>query len=187
MAIAISAWLDAHAEGAVRDVWRRMAAAGIDRSLDQGPFRPHLTLGVWHGPSSGTVTAALTAALAGERRREIRFEMVGVFVAPEPAVFLGPTSCPALRALHATVRAAVAALAGEPVARCLPDRWNPHRTVAWGLSRAALPAAVGVVIDAAVLLLTAVVDRVGVIVTPDETEVASVALGVSPSSPAAAS
>src|SRR6476661_2124426 len=103
MAIGISAWLDAHAEHAVRELWRAVAEAGLDRSLHDGPYRPHVTLGVWEELPPGDATAALRRAVAGRAPVAVTFEIVGVFAAPRPAAFLAPTVAHGLRALHEAV------------------------------------------------------------------------------------
>lgn len=182
--LAISAWFDEVAETAVRDLWRRIAEAGVDGSLHEGPYRPHVTLGVWEELPRDTARTHLAPLLADRAALEIRFRAIGIFP-PHPAhadirhaaVWLAPTVTPELRALHEDVHSAIATTDARPIHRYTPGRWNPHCTLAWQLEPEDALAASAAVIDAAVLPMRATIARVGLIETPAEVELDFFSLG----------
>lgn len=73
--IAVSAWFDERAEGVVHGVWRQLAEAGVDDSLHAGPYRPHLTLGVWDDVPLEAVAPLVAAVPAFP----VTFRAVGIF------------------------------------------------------------------------------------------------------------
>src|SRR5207249_672755 len=64
MAIGVSLWFDDALEARVRALWRMIAERGISRVLHDGPYRPHVTLGVWERLDLERFVPALRA-LAG--------------------------------------------------------------------------------------------------------------------------
>src|SRR5471030_2026457 len=84
-------WFDRSAELRVRAVWKQMAESGVDETLHHGPYRPHITLGIWHDLTVDDAVALtkVVASICGPVR--VQFEVVGMFVHPEAAVFLAPT------------------------------------------------------------------------------------------------
>jgi hypothetical protein len=96
-----------------------MADAGLDESLHAGPYRPHLTLGVWNElprEIASTVLASIAVDLPPLR---LSFPITGVF-ADTPAVFLAPTVSPQLHALHEQVHRDLESPVHSPVLYYLP-------------------------------------------------------------------
>lgn len=180
MAIAVSAWLDTDSERVVRDLWARLADASVDGSLDGGAYRPHLTLGVWDELPVTSATDALAGIARDVGPLPIELGALGIFP-PHPehdvAVWLAPTLSTALRELHERVHATLGALGTGARAHHLPGRWNPHCTLAWRFDAALVPRAVEVVLGAELLPLEATIERLGLIDTPAEVELAAVPLG----------
>ena len=92
MATAVSAWFGEASERILRHVWRQLAESGVDESLHVGPYRPHLTLGVWEALPPGEAAGVAQAIAATVPQQPITFPVLGAFVDPEPTVFLAPLS-----------------------------------------------------------------------------------------------
>jgi 2'-5' RNA ligase len=177
MAVGVSLWFDEAFEDAVRAVWRAVRDAGVASKLADGPYRSHVTLGVWERvdrPEADAVLAVLTATRANFA---VRFDAYGAFSRPEPGIFATPTLTTRLRELHETVHRALAPHAHDPTPRRLPDAWNPHCTLACGLPADRLPEALAVALRSLPLPISGTADRVGLIDTPAEVELACFPLG----------
>jgi 2'-5' RNA ligase len=172
MAFGVSLWFDEAFEHTVRAVWRAVADAGVATKLVDGPYRPHVTLGVWERIDRPAVDEALAALTAVRAPFAVRFDAYGAFSGPEPGLFATPTLTTRLRELHESTYAVLAPHAHEPTARRLPEAWNPHCTIAWGLPAERLPQALAVALRALPLPITGTADRVGLIDTPAEVELA---------------
>jgi 2'-5' RNA ligase len=168
VAIAISGWFDRSAELSIRTVWKKMAESGVDETLHHGPYRPHVTLGIWNDLTVDDAVALtkVVASRCGPVR--VQFEVVGMFVHPEAAVFLAPTVSFELRTLHERVHNAAQQTLAVPFDYHIPGCWNPHCTLAWNLAPEALSRAVTVALAAVSLPLTATINQIGIIETPAE-------------------
>ena len=60
----------------------RARAAGIDASLHEGPYRPHLTIGVWEWLDVADAADRLRAALVDTAALPLDFQVIGVFRRP---------------------------------------------------------------------------------------------------------
>jgi len=110
-------------DGAVREVWRRLAAAGLPSlaTHTHPTNRPHLTLAAADDlPELGPVLAPLplSATLRGLVRFEGRVAMLAWRV----------TADPALRALQERIWHALDGVPRSPLHQ--PDRWVPHVSLA---------------------------------------------------------
>jgi 2'-5' RNA ligase len=180
--IGISAWFDLETEENIRGLWRVLADAGLARALFDGPYRPHVTLGVYHEVDVSELIAALRPQLLSIRPIPIRFAGLGAFLNDPPALCLSVTQSRALNELHSRVHDLFAVLGRGPVAHYLPDAWNPHCTIALELPGRTLPQAVELLSTMA-LPRGGVIDRVGVIDTPAEIELEALQLGSEESTP----
>lgn len=174
--LAVSAWFDEESERVVRQLWRAVSEAGHDASLHTGPYRPHVTLGVWERAEHGAAARSLESLAASTAPLTVTFRALGIYPG-EPGVYLTPTVTPELRGLHERVHVALAEIAGGPVDRHRPRRWEPHCTVAWHLERRDVPAVVSLLLEADALPLEATITRIGLIETPAEVELGSLPLG----------
>jgi 2'-5' RNA ligase len=174
--IAVSAWLDERSEVLVRDIWRQMAKAAVDESLHAGPYRPHITLGIWEEVRVDAASTRLKSLASEVSVFPLTFRAIGIFPGHgsdpggTPGVYLVPSVTPELHRLHEGVHALVAGVGAGPIYRYVPGRWEPHCTVAWRLATHRISRAVDVVIDAGVLPLAATITRIGLIETPAEIE-----------------
>ncbi len=177
MAFGVSLWFDEAFEDAVRAVWRDVRDAGVASKLADGAYRPHVTLNVWERVDRPGLDDALAALTAARTPFAVRFDAFGAFTGPVPGLFATPTVTTRLRELHEAVHAALEPHAHEPTPRRVPEAWNPHCTLAWGLPAERLPDALAVALRTLPLPLTGTADRVGLIDTPAEVELACFPLG----------
>ena len=167
----------------MRDLWRAMADAAVDDSLHVGPYRPHITLGVWDDLMLQMASSRIAVVVSDVPAFEVRFRAIGIFpphrthgdIRRDAAVWLCPTVTPQLRRIHEQVHAAIRP-EGRPVHRYVPGRWNPHCTLAWRLTPQRALTAVNIVMRAAALPLSATITRIGLIDTPAEIELKSFSL-----------
>lgn len=170
MSYAVELYLDPATEAVVRQVWDRLAEAGVSASMRESGYRPHVSLGVSDGLDLEGAGAALEA-LAGRRSPfKLTFSYLGVFRSSEATVFLGVTVTRALLALHAEFQARF-----QPFAQGLwdyyrVDAWVPHCTLAFDLPPSQVPAAVAIAQEVA-LPITAQAVALGITaVSPTSSE-----------------
>jgi len=126
VAVAISGWFDRHAELDVRSIWKRMAESGVDETLHDGAYRPHVTFGIWKDLAVDDAVALTKVVASSCGPVRVQFEVVGMFVHPEAAVFLAPTVSFELRTLHERIHRAAQQSSAAPCDYHVPGRWNPH-------------------------------------------------------------
>jgi 2'-5' RNA ligase len=134
MPFAVSVWFDETTDREIRALWRVMADEGVSRFLHDGPFRPHLTLALYEELEVSAVVAALRPLAEQQEGFSIPLASIGVFPGAEGVVFLAATRTPLLDALHRRVHERLADFATGPHAYYLPERWNPHCTIALGIT-----------------------------------------------------
>lgn len=175
MAFAVSAWFDAALEGRVRSIWRLLSERHLSSSLHEGPYRPHITLGVCEELDRSAFSSALRRAIPSSRRLPAVLPSLGVFNNDPPAIFLGVTVSPDLLDLHALVHRLFPAHGQGPSAFYLPSRWNPHCTLAPAVGPTELARAM-ILLTEMKLPLMGSIERVGIIDTPAEIELEEITL-----------
>src|SRR5258706_1687319 len=126
MAIGVTLWFDELLEARIRDIWAELAAHGISTLLHEGPYRPHVTLGVWERLDIDACVLALREAAPAWPAFPIRFGAVGTFPGDEGAAFLQPVAGAALHRMHRDVHDLTTPFAANPFPYYVPDAWNPH-------------------------------------------------------------
>jgi 2'-5' RNA ligase len=136
MAQALEVFFDARADAAVRDLWQRLAAAGLPGPVAPGRCRPrpHVSLTVADHLDPGRL-AVLRLVLA-ERRPDLHLTTLGTFPGGDGVLFLGATPTPDLLGFHTRVHQALAGQSARHSPYYLPGRWVPHCTLARGLEPA---------------------------------------------------
>jgi 2'-5' RNA ligase len=175
MAFAVSAWFDPALEARVRAIWRLLGEAGLSSDLHEGPYRPHVTLGIHDELDRSAFSAALRGALRGRGGLPVALPSLGVFANDPPTLFLGVTTSQALLDLHALVHRHFRAHGKGPHAYFLPDRWNPHCTLAPAIAPAELARAM-ILLSEQKLPLVGRIERLGIIETPAEVELEAIDL-----------
>jgi hypothetical protein len=179
MAFAISLWFDEVSEADIREKWQRLHAGGISTALCSGPYRPHITLGIWEQLDLDQLRAQLKPEITTLESFEITLPFIGCISAPPgkisnsgSAVFLGVTPTSLLLSVHELVHAAAGISANSCRQFYKKNVWNPHCTLAANVPSADVPRAVEIA-QRFSFPMQVRVDRVGVIETPAEVELDS--------------
>lgn len=131
MAFALSLLLDDGLTGAVAAQWRRLADAGLSRSMLDLGYPPHVTLAVYDELKAQRAAITLDEVFANGARFEVTLTGVATFGAGSGVVYAALAPSPNLARLHATALAAI----GEGCrAHYQAGQWTPHCTLATGLS-----------------------------------------------------
>ena len=126
-------FLDADAEARIREIWERIAAAGLpSRLLDLG-HTPHVSLGVCARLEPLAFSARLAEFAAREPKPHATFVSLGTFSNRQGVVFFGLIATPELIDLHARFDALFSASAHELWEFYRPGRWVPHCTLTTAL------------------------------------------------------
>ena len=170
MAYAVSLFFDEPTTAAVRHTWTRMAQAGVSSLLSNGPYRPHLTLAICSELDADALAPDLASLASAQERFPVSLSYTGIFTGAEVTVFAAATASRTLLALHRRVHGLLRLHGAGPSPYYLPDRWNPHCSVARRITEEAIPRAVATCLEMP-LPLQGYVERIGVIETPEETEI----------------
>ena len=173
--IAASLWFDPALEAEIRELWAGLARAGITDGLHAGPYRPHVTLGSWDSMALAPFMADLQRLADQTSPLRMHFDAVGTFEDRESVAFLRPRPSAALASIRARVHAIAAAHGSGVHHRTVPDTWNPHCTLAWGLAPATLARALEF-LHGAQLPAPGRAVAIGVIDTPAEIELERIEL-----------
>jgi 2'-5' RNA ligase len=173
MAFAVSAWFDAVLEGRVRAIWRLLSETTLSSTLHEGPYRPHITLGIYEDLDRSAFSSALRRAIQGHASLPVFLPSLGVFNNDPPAIFLGVTVSQALLDLHALVCRHLNAHGQGPRDYFSTDRWNPHCTLAPAIEPTKLARAM-TLLNEIELPLVGSIERLGIIETPAEVELETI-------------
>jgi len=140
-------YFDDQADAAVRQLWQRLADAGLPSlaTRTHRRHRPHVSLAV--AESLAEADPAPLRPVLMSRRPALSLYTLSRFPEPGGVLFLGVQVTPELLAFHADVHAA---LAGQPIrhwAYYLPGNWIPHCALAEGLDGSEAGRAFGLLAD----------------------------------------
>ena len=131
MPYAVTLRLGAAAAEPIEAMWRALAEAGLHDDAIALGYPPHLTLSIQPDTvDPGQLRTAIGQCAEGWDAEPLRFAGFGVFVAPEPVLWLAPVVTDGLLARHAALAGALAHLPRDPHYR--PGAWVPHVTLAKG-------------------------------------------------------
>lgn len=175
MAIGVSAWFDSASEQRIHEIWQDLHEQGINSTLHVGPYRPHITLGIYDKLDVDSFVMALDEELKNVAPLPFILPSVGIF--PEPlAGFFNVTVTVQLLKIHSIVHQIMAARGTSPVPYYLPDRWNPHCTLAPDLAKDKI-SDFSIYAAGLQLPIEGMINRIGVIDTPAEIELSEIKLG----------
>ena len=128
MPFAITLCLDPISAEPLQNMWRALAAAGIDRDRTDLGYAPHLTLAIFPDKAPEARLRAAVAAMPERwRAMPVALSGFGIFPGPASVIWAVPVVTAALLACH---RALLAALPGlEPDLHYRVDAWVPHVTL----------------------------------------------------------
>ena len=175
MGYGISAWFDHDTEQRVRVLWSRIADQGIFRDFTDGPFRPHVTLGVYESLAVTEFRSALARPLSELPRFAIRFPGIGFFPGDSLVAYLTITPSSSLETLYRTVHSVATGFGRNLHSNHLPDHWNPHSSLGLNLAVSSAQSLLDF-LSFEPFPIVGTVDRVGIIDTPAEIEVGTVYL-----------
>lgn len=167
MAYAVSVFFDKQTETIIRQIWARMAEAGVSSFLSDGPYRPHLTCAICAELDIAQFAPALASLALFQKHFPVTLSYPGVFAGEETAVFLAATVSQTLLTFHQQVGRLIHLHGRGPNPFYLPDCWNPHCSVARHIEAGAVLQAVTACLDSA-LPIHGFVESVGIIDTPAE-------------------
>jgi 2'-5' RNA ligase len=170
MPFAVEMFFDENADKLVRNVWNELAVAKLTSSMIDGGYRPHVTLGVFEGYTSPEFENEFRSFIGRRGVFSVKFDYLGVFPRPEGVVYFGAVVTGQLLSVHGEFTRHFASLMMGIRPYYLPGSWVPHCTLAYGLSVAAIPAAVEVC-SRSVLPITAQVKEIGLVEIPKHREV----------------
>lgn len=163
MPFAIELFLDDRSAGAVRDLWRVLAEAGLDGWQLASGATPHVTLAVYPTLDLTTAAPAVAAVAAATPPLPVAFASIGCFPTNQGVVFLAPVVTGELLAVHQRCHAALAPVAPPSWTYYLSGHWVPHCTIGFELPVERIPAAVGLCHERGGLPLAGRFTRVGVV------------------------
>jgi 2'-5' RNA ligase len=139
VAQALEFFFDDEADAAVRELWRRLDAAGVPSlaSRSHKRHRPHVTFAI---ASSIPVKARrnLAESLRLLSLPALWLYTLGTFPTKENALFLGAVTDAEVLAVHSAVHDVLAGKVRDPWAYYLPGAWVPHCALAQDLDVAQL-------------------------------------------------
>lgn len=144
MNFAVEMFFDPASDERVREVWERIAKAGLpSRLLDNGST-PHVSLGVCAELDPVAFAPQLREFAARERRISARLVSVATFANREGVVFFGVVATRDLLELHERFDEMFARAAHGPWEYYRPGRWVPHCTLTTALDPTQVAAALRV-------------------------------------------
>jgi 2'-5' RNA ligase len=124
----------------LRAVWQSQAEVTGSRTLLDGPYDPHITLGLFKNLDQEQFRSELRARARDFQEFEIRFGHIGQFSGEEGTLFLVPVHNKSLTKLHQSILGICDKLKGA-LARpehYLPENWVPHCSISWRTDRASI-------------------------------------------------
>lgn len=160
-------YFDPETDRQVRAVWQALADAGV-APLPPAGIRPHISLVAYE--ELPAEAEARLRELAAAPPLPVLLDHLGLFLHPEPVLFVEPLVTPALLELQ---RRAYAGLGGQHTnPYYMPGRWAAHCTLAYPFERARLVQAVEIA-ERFPLPHTALLTEIAVIHIPPVEEVFS--------------
>lgn len=117
------------AAGAVRRWWDRLEAALGIRGVRRVPF-PHVTLFGFEGVAHPVVQDLLEARCEELPPLQLHAAGLGLFMKPQPVLYMPVIRAPGLETLHRTLWEGLADLQAHLFPLYGPERWMPHLTLA---------------------------------------------------------
>ncbi len=121
----------------LREVWHRQAEITGSSTLIDGPYDPHITLGLFKNLDQEQFNSELRDIACDVPEFEVRFGHIGQFSGEEGTLFLVPVCNNILQRLHLSVLSICDKLRGD-LARpehYKPENWVPHCSVSWRTER----------------------------------------------------
>lgn len=135
MAFAVSLLFDSDVAEAVSACCRRLAAAGISRSMLDLDYKPHVTLAVYDELDVAAAVACLDRAFGGVDQIRVALTGFSTFGANSGVCYAALAPSPELIALQAAITGVIG---GSCRPHYQPEGWTPHCTLAMAMEGAAM-------------------------------------------------
>ncbi len=166
MNFAIELFLDEAAEARIREIWERIAEAGLPSRLLELGNTPHVSLGVCARLDPVGFARQLSEFASREPKLHATFVSLGTFSNRQGVVFLGVIATRELIDLHARFDALFGAAARDPWEYYRPGRWVPHCTLTTALDPGQVAAALRLCADVP-LPIQASLESVAIVENPE--------------------
>ena len=169
MAIAVYAWFDLECENIVRSIWKSLDLENINSTLNQGNYRPHITLSLTENLQIDNFAEALSKELNLSPPLAFSFSNCGIFLNTPPVAFLEVKKTSEIQALQRSVHSLVLKFGTAPNSYYLPVEWRPHCTIAQTVFHSKFPLLYDFMRKIP-LPIQGTIERIGIIETPIEKE-----------------
>jgi len=140
---AIVLGLDEFASAAVRQITQRVATVAPESSISVATVAPHVTLAACRNLDVEGFRPLLAELATRTPVIATTLASLGVFASEQGVIFLAPTIAQELVELQLGILTRLQDLGAEVERYWLPGQWVPHCTVALGVSRELMSAAMG--------------------------------------------
>lgn len=137
MPFAIELYFDAASEAKLRALWNALVACGV-RLERHNASRPHLSLAVCDELQIERTEALVNGLASTSEQFSLVFPALGIFPGAKHVLFLAPKVTPELLLLQRNFLSQFQSAANGLWEHYLPDRWNPHCTLAARIPRSRL-------------------------------------------------
>ena len=144
MPFAVELFFDTHADNQICNAWKVIQKAGINSSLQDAGYRPHVSLGVCNRIESSAFEVELSTFAASVAPFPMSLSNVGIFPGVQGVIYLGVTVTEQLLNVHAAFHQIFKKHAQEQSDYYAVGKWVPHCTLAFGLSDRQIAEAVSI-------------------------------------------
>lgn len=176
MNFAIELFLDEAGDARIREIWERIAAAGLPSRLLELGNTPHVSLGVCAGLDPVDFARRLGEFAAREPAPHATLVSLGTFSNRQGVVFLGVIATRELIELHERFDALFRGVARDPWEYYRPGRWVPHCTLTTALAPEQVAPALRVCAEIP-LPIQARLESIAIVENPDGVVHARIPLG----------
>ena len=147
MPFALVMYFDSLSEKPIRELWQKIADAGITSTLARAGVRPHLTLTIFDQVSRIPREDELAGFARKSHLTDLQATYIGFFSQPDPVVFVAPTPTQELMDFHRSIIHVLMEDAQPISANYLPGTWVPHCTIALDFPKKRIPEVVELCLD----------------------------------------
>lgn len=144
---AVDLFLDSRASRYVNSIWQALSDSGIDSSLkDTDGLSPHITLDIYEDVDEAKFIERMKEFKSRFKVIDTKFDSIGVFPT-SGACFMAPTITQELINYHKEYYEFFKEFEDSAREYYLPGNWNPHCSIAMGLSKEKMKKVVDFTID----------------------------------------
>lgn len=145
MDTAVELFFDASGDQAVRKIWRKLSAAGINSFMEDMGSTPHLSMAVYNEVDTDLLGSKLAFLAQDFPPLSLRLSAVGMFPGREGVLFLAPAVTQELLDLHCRYHSLASDWSDLVWPYYRPGVWFPHCTLAMALKESDLAQALQLV------------------------------------------